>query len=111
MESYSVSLILKSKTQFKEEIIDPLSFIFINWGIPETLIDWQIYKDQATLQVDYDQNQSHFAPFSMNYQEFNYLLELCYEYELHLKIICTVNHQSSTIEYYSPFQEVNFSII
>ncbi len=110
MESYSISLILTSKAQFEEDIIDPISFILINWGIPETLIDWQIYQNKATLQVNYSIQSDDYIPFSINYQEFNSLLELCYDYDFIFKITCFVDKQSSTIEYHSPFNETTFSV-
>ncbi|MEI3401695.1 MAG: hypothetical protein V8R51_05030 [Clostridia bacterium] len=42
---------IKSDDEFDESIIDPISFILINWGVDGNLIDWDIYPNRAKLEI------------------------------------------------------------
>ena len=44
---------IKASDKFDDSIIDPISFILIDWGVDGNLIDWDIYPSRAKLEIKY----------------------------------------------------------
>ena len=71
---------IKASDKFDDSIIDPISFILIDWGVDGNLIDWDIYPSRAKLEINTEND--NYQTYSITYQGMQTIMELCYECEL-----------------------------
>ena len=70
---------IKASDKFDDSIIDPISFILIDWGVDGNLIDWDIYPSRAKLEINTEND--NYQTYSITYQGMQTIMELCYECE------------------------------
>lgn len=97
---------IKAKDQLDDAIIDPLSFILIDWNIDGSLIDWDIYPDRAKLEIDTEND--NYQHYDITFQGIQNIMELCYEYEFVMTIIDNDDNQENYTTYYSTYDSNNF---
>lgn len=97
---------IKAKDQLDDAIIDPLSFILIDWNVDGSLIDWDIYPDRAKLEIDIEND--NYQHYDITFQGMQNIMELCYEYEFVMTIIDNDDNQEIYTTYYSTYNSNNF---
>ncbi|MFQ6791220.1 MAG: hypothetical protein ACLRT4_00295 [Thomasclavelia sp.] len=97
---------IKAKEKFDDSIIDPITFILMEWGVDGKLIDWDIYPKRAKLEVNTEDN--NYLHYSITYQGMQNIMDLCYDYEFIMTIIDNDNHQETYTTYASEFNSINF---
>lgn len=90
---------IKSNNELDDSIIDPITFILIDWGSNNELIDWDIYPNRAKLEISTEED--NYTSYSITYQGMNIIMELCYEYEFLMTIIDNDNTNETYTTYYS----------
>ena len=89
---------IKSDNEFDDSIIDPISFI---------LIDWDIYPNRAKLEISTDDR--NYKSYSITYQGMNSIMELCYKDEFVMTIIDNNGPSETYTMYFSEPNSINFA--
>lgn len=97
---------IRAKDQLDDAIIDPLSFILIDWNVDGSLIDWDIYSDRAKLEINIEND--NYQHYDITFQGMQNIMELCYEYEFVMTIIDNDDSQEIYTTYYSTYNSSNF---
>lgn len=98
---------IKSNNEFDDSIIDPISFILIDWGVDGNLIDWDIYPNRAKLEISTDDR--NYKSYSITYQGMNSIMELCYKDEFVMTIIDNNGPSETYTMYFSEPNSINFA--
>ena len=55
---------IKASDKFDDSIIDPISFILIDWGVDGNLIDWDIYECEFVMTIiDNDEKSESYTTY------------------------------------------------
>ena len=97
---------IRANDVLDDSIIDPISFILIDWGVDDRLIDWDIYPNRAKIEIDTkDDNYCH---YDITYQGLQNIMELCYEYEFVMTLIDNDDNNETYTTYFSHHNTTNF---
>lgn len=97
---------IKSNKTFDDSIIDPISYILIDWGVNGNLIDWDIYPSRAKLEINTEDDD--YQSYEITYQGMQSLMDLCFEDEFVMTIIDNDDNNETYTTYFSPPGSVNF---
>lgn len=97
---------IKSDDKLDDNIIDPITFILIDWGVDGDLIDWDIYPNRAKLEISTE--DENYKSYSITFQGMNAIMDLCYEDEFVMTIIDNDNTNETYTTYYSKPKCNNF---
>lgn len=97
---------IKASDKFDDSIIDPISFILIDWGVDGNLIDWDIYPNRAKLEIDTE--DSNYQTYSIAYQGLISIMDLCYDHEFVMTIIDNDDKTETYTTYFSKAGSNNF---
>lgn len=100
-----------SGNKIDENITDSFTYALLSWGISDPeLIDWQIYKNEITLDISTSTKNKNYSSITIDYPEFNQLMELCYPYEVLFEITDLDDETTETIHYLSPSNSTKFKV-
>ena len=97
---------IKANNKFDDSIIDPISFILIDWGVEGDLIDWDIYPNRAKLEINTENED--YQTYSITYQGMLSIMDLCYEDEFVMTIIDNDDNSETYTTYFSKSESNNF---
>lgn len=97
---------IKANDKLDDSIIDPISFILIDWGVDGELIDWDIYPNRAKLEISTE--DSDYKAYSVTYQGINSIMDLCFNDEFVMTIINNDETNETYTTYYSKAGTNNF---
>lgn len=105
--SLTLKITLKGKNDL-EDMIDPISFQLIDWGLEPDSIQWTIDEDSANFELTITDNDSTYDKFSISYNGLNSIMDICYEYYFELSQINIVDNVISTTTFISDYNDVSF---